>query len=111
MPKRTTRDAETDDTFDVSPEALTRAIMDDNNKDPDSSQTRLKSFIERYERLADEKQAITDDMKEVLAEAKGTGFDVKIMRQVIRRRKMEKAERDEQDELLDLYERALGDRL
>ena len=74
----------------------------------DSSAARLKSFIERIERLEEEKAGIAADIKEVFAEAKGTGFDVKIMRQIIRLRKMEQADRLEQEELLDLYQRALG---
>jgi uncharacterized protein (UPF0335 family) len=69
---------------------------------------RLKSFIERIERLEEEKRALAEDIKEVFAEAKGTGFDIKIMRQIIRLRKMEQADRIEQEELLDLYKRALG---
>jgi uncharacterized protein (UPF0335 family) len=74
----------------------------------DSSAARLKSFIERIERLEEEKAATAADIKEVYAEAKGTGFDIKIMRQVVRLRKMEQADRREQEELLDLYQRALG---
>jgi uncharacterized protein (UPF0335 family) len=74
----------------------------------DSSGARLKSFIERIERLEEEKKGISEDIKEVYAEAKGTGFDVKIMRQIVRLRKMESADRREQEELLDLYMRALG---
>ena len=69
---------------------------------------RLRSFIERIERLEEEKAALAADIKEVFAEAKGTGFDTKIMRQVIRLRKMEQADRMEQEELLDLYKRAIG---
>jgi uncharacterized protein (UPF0335 family) len=68
----------------------------------------LKSFIERIERLEDEKRALGEDIKEVYAEAKGTGFEPKIMRQLIRIRKMDNNERDEQESLLDLYKRALG---
>jgi len=67
---------------------------------------RLRSFIERIERLEEEKAALLADIKEVYAEAKGTGFDVKILRMVVRRRKMDAAERDELDDLLDVYERA-----
>ena len=74
----------------------------------DSSAARLKSFIERIERLEEEKAATAADIKEVFAEAKGTGFDVKIMRQVVRLRKMETADRQEQDAILDLYLSALG---
>jgi uncharacterized protein (UPF0335 family) len=74
----------------------------------DSSATRLKSFIERIERLEEEKAATANDIKEVYAEAKGTGFDAKVMRQIVRVRKMDQADRREQEELLDLYMRALG---
>ncbi|MGP1396735.1 MAG: DUF2312 domain-containing protein [Inquilinaceae bacterium] len=69
---------------------------------------RLRSFIERIERLEEEKATLAADIREVFAEAKGTGFDTKIMRQVLRLRKMENADREEQEELLDLYKRALG---
>jgi uncharacterized protein (UPF0335 family) len=69
---------------------------------------RLKSFIERIERLEEERKTLSDDIKEVYAEAKGTGFDTKIMRQLIRLRKMDKDDLDEQETLLDVYKRALG---
>ncbi len=69
---------------------------------------RLRSFIERIERLEEEKAALTADIREVYAEAKGNGFDTKVMRQVIRLRKMETADRQEQEALLDLYKRAIG---
>ena len=68
---------------------------------------RLKSFIERVERLEEEKKGIADDIKDVYAEAKSAGFDVKIMRQVIRLRKLDAADRAEQEEILDLYKHAL----
>jgi uncharacterized protein (UPF0335 family) len=68
---------------------------------------KLKSFVERIERLETEKADLGADIREVYAEAKGNGFDTKIMRQVIRLRKMEEPDRKEQDELLDLYRRAL----
>jgi uncharacterized protein (UPF0335 family) len=68
----------------------------------------LQSFIERIERLEEEKAALAADIREVYSEAKGTGFDVKIMRQVVRLRKMETADRQEQDAILDLYLSALG---
>ncbi len=74
----------------------------------DSSAVRLKSFIERIERLEEEKAATAADIKEVYSEAKGTGFEVKVMRQIIKLRKMESDARREQEELLDLYMRALG---
>lgn len=68
----------------------------------------LRSFIERIERLEEEKAALSADIKDVYAEAKGTGFDVKIMRQLVRLRKMEDHDREEQEEILELYKRALG---
>lgn len=69
---------------------------------------RLKSFIERIERLEEERQAIGADIKEVFAEAKGNGFDTKIMRQLIKERRMDKDDLDEQETLLEIYKRALG---
>jgi uncharacterized protein (UPF0335 family) len=68
----------------------------------------LKSLIERIERLEEEKGALTADIREVYAEAKGHGFETKIMRQVVRMRKLDKAERQEQEAVLDLYLSALG---
>ena len=68
----------------------------------------LKSFIERIERLEEEKKALSDDIREVYAEAKGNGFDTKIIRQIIRLRKMDASDRAEQEELLDLYKNAIG---
>jgi uncharacterized protein (UPF0335 family) len=68
----------------------------------------LRSFIERIERLEEEKTALADDIREVYSEAKGTGFDTKVMRQVIRLRKMESADRQEQEAMLELYLGALG---
>ena len=69
---------------------------------------RLRSFIERIERLEDEKAALSADIREVYGEAKADGFDAKIMRQIVRLRKMDKADRQEQEELLELYKSALG---
>ncbi len=69
---------------------------------------RLRSFIERVERLEEEKAALAADIREVYAEAKGDGFDVKTMRQIVRLRKMESSDRAEQEALLDLYKAALG---
>lgn len=69
---------------------------------------RLKSFVERIERLESEKQGLSEDIKEVYAESKSTGFDNKIIRQIIRLRKMDKADRQEQRAILELYEEALG---
>ncbi len=69
----------------------------------------LRAFIERIERLEEEKKAIADDIKEVYAEAKGNGFDVKVMRKVISLRKMDRDKRIEEETILDLYLAALGD--
>lgn len=69
---------------------------------------RLKSFVERIERLAEEKKALQEDIKCVFLEAKGNGFDVAIMRQILKIRGMDKDDLDEQEALLDVYKRALG---
>lgn len=68
----------------------------------------LKSLVERVERLEEERTALAADIREVYAEAKGHGFDTKIMRQVVRLRRLDSAERQEQDAVLDLYLSALG---
>ena len=68
---------------------------------------KLKSFVERIERLESEKSELGGDIREVYSEAKGSGFDTKIMRQVVRLRKLDSAARSEQDALLELYRRAL----
>ncbi len=69
---------------------------------------RLRSFIQRIEKLEEDKAAVGEDLKEVYAEAKGTGFDVKIIRQIVRLRKVEVEKRREFDELLELYKAAIG---
>jgi uncharacterized protein (UPF0335 family) len=68
----------------------------------------LKAFIERIERLEEEKQTIADDIKDVYAEMKGTGFDTKAVRTIIRLRKKDANERQEEEAILDLYKAALG---
>ncbi len=68
----------------------------------------LRLFIERIERLEEEKKGIADDVKDVYAEAKSTGFDTKTMRAIVRLRRMEKHARDEMDALLETYRTALG---
>ena len=72
------------------------------------SAEQLRLFIERIERLEEEKKGMTDDIADVYAEAKSTGFDAKTMRAVIRLRKMEKHHREEVDALLETYRAALG---
>ena len=83
--------------FDANPDVLTAA-----------AQGRLKSFIERIERLEEDKAAVANDMKEVYAEAKGEGFDTKILRKVIRLIKQDKVKRQEEEALIDLYLSAIG---
>jgi len=87
-----------DASFDASPDVLTSA-----------AQGRLRSIIERVERLEEDKAAVVADIKEVFAEAKGEGYDVKILRQVVRIRKQDKAKRQEEEAILDLYLSALGE--
>ncbi len=72
------------------------------------SAEQLRLLIERIERLEEEKKGIADDIKDVYAEAKSTGFDVKTMRTIVRLRKMEKHHRDEAEMLLETYKQALG---
>lgn len=69
---------------------------------------RLKAFLERVERLEEEKTALSEDIKEVYAEAKAVGFDTKTMRKVISLRKMDTEKRREEEELLELYKAAVG---
>lgn len=70
--------------------------------------TRLNSLIERIERLEEEKKGISSDIRDIYAEAKGVGFDVKIMKVIIKLRKMNQADRDEQEFLLETYRKALN---
>jgi uncharacterized protein (UPF0335 family) len=82
------------------------------DEDTPTSQTvaasQLRALIERIERLEEEKKTIADDIKEVYAEAKGNGFDTKAIRVIIRLRKKDQAERQEEESILDLYKAALG---
>ena len=68
---------------------------------------RLRSFVERIERIEEEIKGLSDDKKDIFMEAKGEGFDVKILREVVRLRKQDKNERDEMESLLDVYMHAL----
>ncbi|RWN78058.1 MAG: DUF2312 domain-containing protein [Mesorhizobium sp.] len=78
----------------------------------DTSQTvaagQLRAFVERIERMNEEAKAIGDDKKEIYAEAKGTGFDTKAIKQLIRLRRMDPTARQEEESILDLYKAALG---
>ncbi len=78
------------------------------NATDDVAQDQLRSFVERIERLTEEAQTIKDDIKDVYAEAKGNGFDTKVLRKVISLRKQDAQERQEQEAILDLYLEALG---
>nr|WP_085906156.1 DUF2312 domain-containing protein [Kiloniella majae] len=69
---------------------------------------RLRGFIERIERLEEEKKGITDDIKEIYAESKALGFNTKIMRKIVSLRKLEQQDRMELEELIDVYKHALG---
>ena len=82
------------------------------DNDTPTSQTvaagQLRAVVERIERLEEDKKAIADDIKDVYAEAKGTGFDIKALRTIVRLRKKDQAEREEEESILDLYKAALG---
>ncbi|NKC34119.1 DUF2312 domain-containing protein [Falsiroseomonas selenitidurans] len=97
---------------DVDAEAA-KASRTRQAEDPESdvggiAADRLRSIIERVERLEEERKALAGDIKDIFAEAKSAGFDVKVIRQIISIRKKEPAEVEEQETLLDLYRRALG---
>ena len=77
-------------------------------RDANATDDRLRLLIERVERLEEEKQGIADDIRDVFGEAKAVGYDVKIMRQVLRLRKMNPDARAEMETILDLYKCALG---
>jgi len=89
------------------------APMFDENETGEAATTtvaagQLRAFIERIERLEEEKKTIADDIKEVYAEMKGTGFDTKAVRTIVRMRKKDQAERHEEEAMIDLYKSALG---
>ncbi len=83
-------------------------MSDKGNKEGPIAADRLKSFVERIEKLEEEKKAIAGDIKDVYSEAKGTGFDVKTMRKIVSLRQMDASDRSEQEMLLDTYKHALG---
>lgn len=82
----------------VAPQALTQ-----------SAREKLRQLVARIEKLEEEKKAIADDVKEAYAEAKSTGFDAAVLRQVVRFRKQDRQEREEQEQIRDLYLHALGE--
>ncbi len=69
---------------------------------------RLRLYIERIERLEEEKKALSDDIREIYSEAKGTGFDVKVLRHIIRLRKMDASDRNEMEQVIEVYKHVLG---
>ena len=88
--------------------ALDSAAKTEANKVGGIAADRLRSLVERIERLEEERRALAGDIRDIYAEAKSAGFDVKVMRQLIRLRKQEPSEVEEQETLLDVYRRALG---
>ena len=86
----------------------TAAAVKDDQPARRFAKDQLKAFVERVERLEEEKKAIADDIRDVYAEAKGTGFDVKALRTIVRLRKQDVDERKEQDAILETYMHALG---
>lgn len=88
-------------------EAFSTAETGQDNWTTAASQ-QLRAFVERVERLEDEKAAIAEDIKEVFAESKSNGFDIKILRQVLRLRRQDRDERMEEEAVLDLYKQVLG---
>ena len=97
--------------FDTEDEAAASRARQAADPDPEVggiAVDRLRSIIERIERLEEERKALASDIKDIFAEAKSAGFDVKVVRQIISIRKKEPAEVEEQETLLDLYRRALG---
>ncbi len=84
-----------------------RAIAGDNST-PRVAADQLKSFVDRVERLEEEKQTIADDIKDVYSEAKSHGYETKVIRHIIRRRKQDRVEREEFEALVEIYEQALS---
>lgn len=83
--------------------------LEHDNKTNNVAGAQIRAILERVERMEEEKKAVADDIKEIYAEAKGNGFDTKVLRLIVRRRKQDAAERAEQEALLDIYEHAIGD--
>jgi uncharacterized protein (UPF0335 family) len=88
--------------------AATAAVSDVEQAATNFAKDQLRAFVERIERLEEEKKGISDDIKDVYAEAKGNGFDTKALRVVVRLRKQDKDERAEQEAILETYLHALG---
>jgi uncharacterized protein (UPF0335 family) len=88
--------------------ATSAALKEDEAQATKFAKDQLKSIIERIERLEEEKKAISDDIRDVYAESKGNGFDVKVLRMIVRMRKQDANERQEQETILETYMQALG---
>ena len=88
--------------------ATSAAAMDQDSPSTSFAKDQLKAIIERIERLEEEKKTISDDIRDVYAEAKGNGFDVKALRTIVRLRKQDANERQEQETILETYMQALG---
>ena len=88
--------------------ATSAALKEDEAPATKFAKDQLKSIIERIERLEEEKKAISDDIRDVYAESKGNGFDVKVLRMIVRLRKQDANERQEQETILETYMQALG---
>ena len=88
--------------------ATSAALKEDDAPATKFAKDQLKSIIERIERLEEEKKAISDDIRDVYAESKGNGFDVKALRMIVRMRKQDPNERQEQETILETYMQALG---
>ena len=87
---------------------MAKLITEEEIKSGGIAVDRLRSLVERIERLEEERKALGNDIKDIYAEAKSAGFDPKVLRQLIRIRKQEAAEVEEQETMLDIYRRALG---
>lgn len=99
----------TDEQFSAAAAKIGHNSGDDDAQDVGGvSGQRLKAFIERVERLEQEKAALAEDIKDIYGEAKAVGFDTKTMRKVIALRKMDREKRNEEEELLELYKAAIG---
>lgn len=92
----------------MKPDLPTMAEADQTNDVAGVAGKRLKSFLDRVERLEEEKKGLADDIKDIFAEAKGVGFDVKTMRKLLKLRKMEIEKRREEEDLLEVYKAAIG---
>jgi uncharacterized protein (UPF0335 family) len=95
-------------TTDKASASRARNAIDDNPEAGGVAVDRLRSLIDRIERLEEERKALGNDIKDIYLEAKSAGFDVKVLRQLISIRRKEPAEVEEQETLLDVYRRALG---